>query len=339
MLVTDLRSTQTNMSNDINQIDTTLIIKPTSIEINNSSNGTMHENGTHHYSPSKSLKFKIGEENNHEIMNDNEHSENNLHDHIYEAPSNIDHSHLSSLEKLIISSSNEQGSKNDQGSYLSSLSFSSPHFPICSNDEHYLNNGLDNCLSSEMTNNSTEIHHDEESNSTSGIATTSIISTARLLEINQPHESNSTSGVIIPEEKRVTDRVKVFEAVANNDQLTIKKQIIKNGNQKKLSPNDHKQKVSPSSTTTTTENTDVQESKSSTINKNKPKRPSLKKQIQNLLKIDKTSSQDETTTIDEQTSVTISKRINTNNSTRNNGKTNEQETFYSLLFFFFYVTD
>ena len=47
-------------------------------------------------------------------------------------------------------------------------------------------------------------------------------------------ESSPTSGVIIPEEKRVTDRVKVFEAAANNDQSTLKKQPTKNGNQKKI---------------------------------------------------------------------------------------------------------
>ena len=58
-LVTGLTSTQANMSDDTNQADT-LIIKPTSIEINNQSNGIIHENGNH--SPSKSLKLKLGNE-------------------------------------------------------------------------------------------------------------------------------------------------------------------------------------------------------------------------------------------------------------------------------------
>ena len=44
----------------------TLIIKPTSIEINNQSNGIIHENGNH--SPSKSLKLKIGNENEPETI-------------------------------------------------------------------------------------------------------------------------------------------------------------------------------------------------------------------------------------------------------------------------------
>ncbi len=103
-------------------------------------------------------------------------------------------------------------------------------------------------------------------------------------------ELSSISGVIIPEEKRVTDRVKVFEAVA------------KNGNNKKKSATsssfsigDHKQ-ISPSST----ESFDSQSINEMKTSKSKSKKSSLKKQIQNLLKIDKPLIQDDLTNVEEQ---------------------------------------
>jgi len=339
-LVTGLTSTQANMSD---QADT-LIIKPTSIEINNQSNGIVHENGNH--SPSKSLKLKIGSENEPETIpttTTNGHppppplpspsNKTNSNDHIYETPSNIDSNPPLSFETPTISSSDEQGNKQDDNSHLSSTPPS---------NEHHENNGVDSGLSSEMTNatnsgtETEKTNFDDESSSTSGLTTSSIISAARLLEtnineLNEKRESSPTSGVIIPEEKRVTDRVKVFEAAANNDQSTLKKQPTKNGNQKKTSSNDNKQngkqQISPSSSlspSTPTETMDthlINESKSTS--KNKSKRPSLKKQIQNLLKIDKPISIDESTIIEEQSSVTNGKKSNTINATRtkrDNGK-------------------
>jgi len=322
----------------------TLIIKPTSIEINNQSNGIVHENGNH--SPSKSLKLKIGSENEPETIpttTTNGHppppplpspsNKTNSNDHIYETPSNIDSNPPLSFETPTISSSDEQGNKQDDNSHLSSTPPS---------NEHHENNGVDSGLSSEMTNatnsgtETEKTNFDDESSSTSGLTTSSIISAARLLEtnineLNEKRESSPTSGVIIPEEKRVTDRVKVFEAAANNDQSTLKKQPTKNGNQKKTSSNDNKQngkqQISPSSSlspSTPTETMDthlINESKSTS--KNKSKRPSLKKQIQNLLKIDKPISIDESTIIEEQSSVTNGKKSNTINATRtkrDNGK-------------------
>jgi hypothetical protein len=287
------------MSDDTNHAET-LIIKPTSIEITNQSNGIIHQNGNH--SPSKSLKLKIGHENPPEPTNG--------HEHIYETPSNND-------------------------SYPSS-SFETPTDNISSTPTH---NGIDSGLSSEMTNATNSVTEmektniDDEISSTSGISS-DILTAARLLETNvnetvQPRASSPTSGVIIPEEKRVTERVKVFEAAANNDQSTLKKQTTKNGNHKKSSSsfssadnkqNPKREQVSP----TSTEHIDVQltnESKTSTTTKNKTKRPSLKKQIQNLLKIDKSSSQEEPTIVEE--AVTNGKKSNTINSTRtkrDNGK-------------------
>jgi hypothetical protein len=316
----------------------TLIIKPTSIEINNQSNGIIHENGNH--SPSKSLKLKIGNENEPEALPTttlNDHppppsssspsAKPNSNDHIYETPSNLDSNRLLSFETPTISSSDEHGNKQDDNSHLSSTP---------PNNEHHVNDGIDSGLSSEMTNANTscteteKTNFDDETSSTSGLTTSSIISAARLLETNineindNKRESSPTGGVIIPEEKRVTDRVKVFEAVANNDQSTLKKQQhpTKNGNQKKTSSNG-KQQISPSSTSSTTESIDIQstnesKSSSSSSSKNKSKRPSLKKQIQNLLKIDKPISPDEgTTIIEEQPTVTNGKKSNTINSTHN----------------------
>ncbi|CAF3002956.1 unnamed protein product [Rotaria socialis] len=340
-LVTGLTSTQANMSNDTSPADT-LIIKPTSIEINNTSNGIIHENGNH--SPSKSLKLKIGSENEneHETIlptNGYHNSQTNSNDHIYETPLSVDSSNCStSLETPTISSSDEQGNKHIQNSHLSST---------YSSNEHHFNNGLDNGSLSEVTNpsnNGIELENislDDALNAANGISGSSIISAARLLEVNEPRELSPTSGVIIPEEKRVTDRVKVFEAVANNDQSTLKKQTIKNGNQKKTSasfsssdqkPNSKReQQVSPSSSSTT-DNVDNQlanefkSSSSSTTTKNKSKRPSLKKQIQNLLKIDKTPIQDDATIIEEHLAATNGKKSNTLSSTRNKRDTNDSAT-------------
>ncbi len=336
-LVTGLTSTQANMSD---QADT-LVIKPTSIEINNQSNGTIHENGNH--SPSKSLKVKIGHENESETTTNGHHPapsptiKPNSIDHIYETSSNVNNHPPPSFETPTISLSDEHGNKHDENSHLSSTS------PA---NEHHFNNGVDSGLSSEMTNatnsgtETEKTNFDDELSSTSILTSSSIISAARLLETNiiepnEKRESSPTSGVIIPEEKRVTDRVKVFEAAANHDQSAVKKQPTKNGHQKKSSPNDHKpngkrdQQISP--TLPTTESIDPQsinESKpSSTTSKNKSKRPSLKKQIQNLLKIDKPSSPDESTITEEQPTVTNGKKTNTMNSTRNkpnNGKKKER---------------
>ncbi len=284
----------------------TLIIKPTSIEINNQSNGTIHENGNH--SPSKSLKVKIANEketetiptatNGHHPPAESPAAKTTTNDPIYETPTNIDHppppSQPSSFETPTVSSSDDQGNKADANSQLSSTP--PPH------EDQYNHGGLDSGLSSEMTNannSGTETEKtifDDESSSTSGIASSSIMSAARLLETNIPEltekrESSPTSGVIIPEEKRVTDRVKVFEAAANHDQSTLKKQATKNGNPKKSPVPDQKQngkrepQISPSSTSTT-DSVDTQatnESKPSTTttttttntSKNKSKRPSL----------------------------------------------------------------
>ena len=103
-------------------------------------------------------------------------------------------------------------------------------------------------------------------------------------------ELSSTSGVIIPEENRVTDRVKVFEAVAKNGN-NKKKSVISSS----FSIGDHKQ-ISPSST----ESFDSQSINEMKTSKSKSKKSSLKKQIQNLLKIDKPSIQDDLTTVEEQ---------------------------------------
>jgi hypothetical protein len=336
-LVTGLTSTQANMSD--HQTDT-LIIKPTSIEINTQSNGISHENGNH--SPSKSLKLKIGHENDPEPVTTttNGHhpspspiAKTNSNDHLYETPSNHDSHPPSSFETPTISSSDEQGNKLDENSQLLSTTL---------HNEHHLNNDVDSGLSSELTNRTNsgteteKTNFDDELSSTSGLTLSSIISAARLLETNitdsnEKRETSPISGVIIPEEKRVTDRVKVFEAAANHDQSTLKKHPTKNGNQKKSSSIDNKQngkresQISPTSSSTTTENVDTQLTTESKSSKPKSKRPSLKKQIQNLLKIDKPSSPDESTIVEEQqqSTVTNGKKTNTINSThqkRNNGK-------------------
>jgi hypothetical protein len=122
------------------------------------------------------------------------------------------------------------------------------------------------------------------------------------------HDISSTSGVIIPEEKRVTDRVKVFEAVA------------KNGNKKKSSTSssfsvaDQKQ-ISP----TSIDSFDSQSINEMKTSKNKSKKSSLKKQIQNLLKIDKPSIQDDFNSIDEQI----------------NGKKNKKDPSKKYIYIFF----
>ena len=121
--------------------------------------------------------------------------------------------------------------------------------------------------------------------------------------LNDQRESSPANGVIVPEEQRVTDRVKVFEAVANPEpSSTAKKDWLKNGNGKKspasLSLTDQKQ-VSPSSTDSF-DSQSINELKSST-GKGKSKRTSLKKQLQNLLKIDKSSTPDEPAIVEEPT--------------------------------------
>ncbi|CAF1679944.1 unnamed protein product, partial [Adineta ricciae] len=338
-LVTGLTSTLANMTNDKCPSESASI-KPTSIEINNHTNGVIHENGKK--SPSKSLKLKIGNEHEQESISTKTTTTTNGHhhphppasnDHIYETSVNTDIHPVPTFEI----SSDDQGSKLDENSQLS---YSPPP------DEHHLNNGIDSGISSEITsvtNNGIELDKtnvDDDLSSASGIASSSIISAARQLETNI-HETNShqresspTSGVVIPEEKRVTDRVKVFEAAANNnDHANMKKHNGKNGHQKKPAPinnssHDHKQpakresQVSPSLSVSTTESIDTQSSNDSKVtstantSKNKSKRPSLKKQIQNLLKIDKPVSQEESAIIEEQPAITNGKKPNTTNPTR-----------------------
>jgi hypothetical protein len=149
----------------------------------------------------------------------------------------------------------------------------------------HIDHGVDSGLSSEITNIEIEkTTGDDELSSTSGTSS-----------IKHQRELSPTSGVIIPEEKRVTDRVKVFEAVANNNEKLITKNGNNNNNKKKsslisssFSIGDHKQ-ISPPST----ETFDTQSINEIKPSKNKSKKNSLKKQIQNLLKIDKPSIQDE----------------------------------------------
>ncbi|CAF3757382.1 unnamed protein product [Adineta steineri] len=347
-LVTGLTSTQANMSDEKSQADTSTV-KATSIEIINHTNGITHDNRKH--SPSKSLKLKVGNEHDNESLlqtNGHHHTHTNPNEHIYETPINFESNPLSSFETPTISaSSDEQANKHDESSHLSSTSLH--------NDNHS-NNGVDSGVSSEITsvtNNGIELdktHFDDDLSTTSGVGS-SIISAARLLETNvnetatHQRESSPTSGVVIPEEKRVTDRVKVFEAAANNnDQSTLKKQPAKPGsNQKRTSPStfqphDNKQngkresQISPSSTSTSTnESLEAQLTNDSklTTPKNKSKRPSLKKQIQNLLKIDKTATPDESTIIEEQTSITNGKKANTLNSTRTK-RDNDSTTLTSV---------
>lgn len=156
----------------------------------------------------------------------------------------------------------------------------------CKSSPSHIDQCIDSGLSSDVTYTELEkANGDDELSSTSAVSST-----------NHQRESSPTSGVIIPEEKRVTDRVKVFEAVANNND----NQMTKNGNKKKssltsssFSIGDHKQ---ISSSTETFDTQSITEVKSS---KNKSKKSSLKKQIQNLLKIDKSPVQDELNTLEE----------------------------------------
>jgi hypothetical protein len=154
---------------------------------------------------------------------------------------------------------------------------------------------VDSGLSPEGTNR-TDIdksHVDDESSSTSGVSSI------------QLEDSINGSGVLISDEKRVTDRVKVFEAVANHHQdvTIVKKDSLKNGHPKKSSQSinailtDTKQQVSPSSS----DSLDAQSiSEAKSFNgKSKSKRTSLKKQLQNLLKIDKSPVQDELPSVEE----------------------------------------
>ena len=107
---------------------------------------------------------------------------------------------------------------------------------------------LDPTIDSGMSSDVTMTNDNDELSSISGIS------------------SIDVSGVIIPEEKRVTDRVKDIETTKNK---------------------------------TSTDHPSIPELKNST-GKGKSKRTSLKKQLQNLLKIEKTSIQDELPTLDEQ---------------------------------------
>ena len=313
------------MSEDSKQADT-LIIKSTPIDVNGQSNGSAHENGNH--SPSKSLKMKIANDKTEDVPStSNGHHPIATHDHIYETPSNVDSYPSSSFETPTISSSDEQGHALDQSNNSSST---------YSQNGRHGKNGLDSGLASETNYASTSGTETERTSldgeiSASNTVTSTILSAARLLETNvddgtaPKRPASPSSGVIIPEEKRVTDRVKVFEAAANNDQSSMKKQANKNGNAKKsptsasfssadAKPNGKREQVSPVSTTDSLETPSSSESKSST-NKNKSKRPSLKKQIQNLLKIDKSTSQEEATIIEEQSVLNNAKKANTLNST------------------------
>ena len=309
-LVTGLTSTQATMSDDSKQAET-LISKSVAVDVNEQSKGTVHENGNH--SPSKSLKVKIGNDKTDDVpSSSNGHHPTTTNDHIYETPSNVDSYPSSSFETPTISSSDEQGHNHDQSVNSSS---------IYSQNGHYAKNGLDSGMASEVTNASNSGTETERTSfdgeaSASSAVTSTILSAARLLEtnveeVNAPKRSSSpSSGVVIPEEKRVTDRVKVFEAAANNDQSNMKKQAPRNGNPKKsptsasfssadAKPSGKREQVSPVSATDSFEAPSTSESKSST-SKNKTKRPSLKKQIQNLLKIDKSVAQEESTIIEEQ---------------------------------------
>ncbi|CAF1387219.1 unnamed protein product [Adineta steineri] len=158
---------------------------------------------------------------------------------------------------------------------------------------HLDHGGVDSGVSSEITQTQTETEKPHVSGGDDELSSTSGTSSAVMQTDNSQHQRDlsPTSGVIVPEEKRVTDRVKVFEAVA------------KNGNKKKsntisssFSMGDHKQ-ISP----TSVENFDSQSINETKSSKNKSKKTSLKKQIQNLLKIDKpTSIPDDFMNIDEQ---------------------------------------
>jgi hypothetical protein len=181
------------------------------------------------------------------------------------------------------------------------------HFPVKNGNElvdeqrnmsslSHIDHGVDSGLSSEITNTETEkIIGDDELSSTSGTSSTLL---HQLNDSNHRRESSPNGGVIIPEEKRVTDRVKVFEAVAT-----------KNGNNKKksstFSMGDAKQ-ISPSST----ESFDTQSINEVKTTKTKSKKSSLKKQIQNLLKIDKPSIQDDLNAIDDQLNGKKNKKDN-----------------------------
>ena len=156
----------------------------------------------------------------------------------------------------------------------------------------HIDHGIDSGLSSEITNTEIEkITVDDELSSTSAASST-------IFQTNPQCETNPNNGVVIPEEKRVTERVKVFEAVANYNENHL---TNKNINKKKsltsssFSIGDHKE--IPSSSVESFDTQSINETKSS---KNKSKKSSLKKQIQNLLKIDKSSTHDELNCFEEQ---------------------------------------
>ena len=166
--------------------------------------------------------------------------------------------------------------------------------------------GVDSGLSSEITNTDTEKppgSADDEFSSTSATSST----LAATDHSSHQRESSPTSGVFVPEEKRVTDRVKVFEAVAKNGSKKKPSSVSSS-----FSAADHKQ-ISPSSNDSF-DSQSINETKSA---KNKSKKSSLKKQIQNLLKIDKPSSlQDDLHAIDEQHQLNGKKNKKDNSNAR-----------------------
>lgn len=320
------------MSDETNQADT-IVTKNNLTEVNGHSNGTViHENGSH--SPKKSLKVKVNAENKDDLIsNGNGHSVTKNVDTVYETLSNIDSYPSSTVETPTVSSSDEPNHKHEtmknqpeNGHEKSSIADSG----VLSDT----NNGSHSGTDTEKTSFNDDLNLSSSQSS-------SIMSAARLLETNvvetaPPMRSTSpTSGVIIPEEKRVTDRVKVFEAAANNEQSSLKKQNGKNSNQKKsstsssftsadLKSNGKREQVSPVSTSDSVETLtpSVPNEQKSSTGKSKSKRPSLKKQIQNLLKIDKSAASEESPIIEEQTSMTNGKKANTLNAANRQKKDN-----------------
>ncbi|CAF3003245.1 unnamed protein product [Rotaria socialis] len=251
-----------------------LIIKPATIDINGKSDLDTS------LSKSLCIKTPCENKNEHEILDE----QNSI-----SSSSNIDHGVDSGLSSDPCENKNEHEILDEQNSISSS-----------SNIDH----GVDSGLSSEVTYTEAEkINGDDESSSTSVVSST-----------NLQRETSPTSGVIIPEEKRVTDRVKVFEAVANNND----NQITKNGSTKKksitsasFSTADHKQ-ISSSSSIETSDSQSITEMKPA---KSKSKKSSLKKQIQNLLKIDKSPIHDELSPLEEQLNGKKNKKDNNSIST------------------------
>jgi hypothetical protein len=182
---------------------------------------------------------------------------------------------INSADTLIIKPTSIEINSQPNGNHHSPVKSPQPEIIVSSTPASIpIDQSVDSGLSSEVTNTEVETSNGDD----------------EVSSIKHQRESSPISGVIIPEEKRVTDRVKVFEAVANNTTMT------KNGNNNKKKSSisssftiaDQKQ-VSPSST----ESFDTQSFNEIKPSKNKSKKSSLKKQIQNLLKIDKPSVQDD----------------------------------------------